>query len=619
MAKKQRNARASSVRVSAPPVVSSRAAFSDRWLFLALAVVTFAVYAQVGGHQFISLDDDFYISENPMVKGGLTLSGLGWAFTTFHAANWHPLTWIAHMLDSQLFGLWAGGHLLVNTLVHLANVLLVFQLLRLTTGARWRSALVAALFALHPLHVESVAWAAERKDTLAACFGLLSLLAYVRYVAAPSAGRSLLTALALALGLMAKPMLVTWPFVMLLLDFWPLRRFRALADLWPRLREKLPLFALVAASMIITVIAQKSGGAVRDLVEAPLWFRLSNALVSYVRYLALTFWPHDLAVYYPFAPSTVTPGKTLGAALLLMAITALALVQIKARPYLLIGWLWFLGTLVPVIGLVQVGGQVMADRYHYLPSIGLFLALVFGAASLCEKWKLPTAAQAALAGLPILAAIPLTVLQIQRWRDSETLFTHTLRVTPPNLIIEHNYGLVLGHAGRFEEAAQHFTRALAIKPDFFDALLNLGITRSQQHRSEEAVPFFQRALQSDPGSAKAHQQLGLAYANLQQDSAATAELERAAQLDPRDPDTRANLGLILMRQRKIPEATAQLEEALRLNPNHAEAHNNLGLLLLATGQARASIPHFEAALRVRPDLAVARQNLERARAQASGR
>ncbi len=519
------------------------------------------------------------------------------------------------MLDCQLFGLWAGGHLVVNTLIHIANVLLVFQLLRLTTGARWRSALVAALFALHPLHVESVAWAPERKDTLAAFFGLLSLLAYVRYVAVPTAGRYFATAFWLALGLMAKPMLVTWPFVMLLLDYWPLRRLNAFAAIWPRLREKFPFVALAGASMIITVIAQEHGGAVRGLVEAPLWFRFSNATVSYVRYLALTFWPHDLAVYYPFSEFTVSMPKTVGAVVFLAAITAFAAAQIKVRPYLLIGWLWFIGTLVPVIGVVQVGGQVMADRYHYLPSIGLFIALVFGAASLLEQWSVPTAAKAALAGIPLLAAIPLTVLQVQRWRDSDTLFSHTLRVTPPNLIIEHNYGLVLGHAGRFEQAAEHFTRALAIKPDFFDALLNLGITYSQERRPDEAVPVFLRAIAVDPASAKAHQQLGLAYANLNRDDAAVAELERSVQLAPGDPDTRANLGLVLMRQRKIPEATAQLREALRLDPNHAEAHNNLGLLLLATGQARESIPYFEAALRIKPDLAVARQNLERARAQ----
>lgn len=615
MAKKKRNKHAITVRASAVSPASPRAAQSDLWLFVALALVTFAVYAPVAGHQFISLDDDLYIRENPMVNGGLTFSGLGWAFTTFHAANWHPLTWISHMVDVQFFGLWAGGHLLVNTLIHIANVLLVFQLLRLTTGARWCSALVAALFALHPLHVESVAWAAERKDTLAAFFGLISLLAYVRYVAAPSAGRYLATALWLALGLMAKPMLVTWPFVMLLLDYWPLRRLNALPAIWSRVREKLPLFALAAASMIITVVAQTEGGAVRDLVEAPVWFRFSNAIVSYVRYLALTFWPHDLAVYYPFAQSTVTTAQTVGAFVLLAVITVFAGWQVKKRPYLLVGWLWFIGTLVPVIGLVQVGGQVMADRYHYLPSVGLFTALVFGAASLFEQWRIPTAAKAALAGLPLLAAIPLTALQVQRWRDSDTLFTHTLRVTPPNLIIEHNYGLVLGHVGRFEQAAAHFTRALAIKPDFFDALLNLGITRSQQRRLDDAVPFFQRAIAVDPASAKAHQQLGLAYANLNRDSAAAAELERAAQLALGDADTRANLALILMRQRRIPEATAQLGEALRLNPNHAEAHNNLGLLLLATGQARESIPHFEAALRIKPDLAVARQNLERAQAQ----
>src|SRR5881396_405364 len=305
---------------------------------LGLAVVTFAIYAQVIGHQFITLDDPTYIQENPMVNRGVTLAGLAWAFTTFHAANWHPLTWIAHMIDSQLFGMIAGGHLLVNALIHAANTLLVFWFLLRTTHARWSSALVAALFALHPLHVESVAWAAERKDTLSTFFGLLSLIAYVRYVEAPSSIRYVWTAITLALGLLAKPMLVTWPFVMLLLDYWPLGRWHGAKSkaqekkLRKLILEKIPLFILVAASAVITLIAQSRGGAVRTLAHEPLALRLSNTLVSYAKYLLLTFWPNDLAVYYPLAPRGIPGWQIVGAAFLLIGITAFCFLQRKIRP-----------------------------------------------------------------------------------------------------------------------------------------------------------------------------------------------------------------------------------------------------------------------------------------------
>src|SRR5438093_189128 len=365
----------------------------DILILVVLAVVTFGIYAQLIGHRFITFDDPTYIQENPMVNRGVTLAGLAWAFTTFYAGNWHPLTWIAHMIDSQLFGTIAGGHLLVNALIHAANTLLVFWFLLRTTHARWPSALVAALFALHPLHVESVAWASERKDTLSTFFGLLSLIAYLRYAEAPSSIRYVWTAITLALGLLAKPMLVTWPFVMLLLDYWPLGRWQRAKSkaqekkLRKLILDKIPLFILVAASAVITLIAQSRGGAVRTLAHEPLALRLSNTLVSYAKYLLLTFSPNDLAVYYPLAPGGIPGWQIVGAAFLLIGITAFCFLQRKIRPYLIVGWLWFLGTLVPVIGLVQVGGQTMADRYFYIPSIGLFVALVFGFADIVKSWR----------------------------------------------------------------------------------------------------------------------------------------------------------------------------------------------------------------------------------------
>ena len=613
MAKKKRN------RIPPHPsaAVGPDFGWTDVWILLALVLVTLGVYAQVRTHQFISLDDDLYICDNPIVARGLTLSGIAWAFTTFHAANWHPLTWLSHMLDGQLFGLNAGAHLLVNALLHIANSCILFLFLRRATGMRWSSALVAALFALHPLHVESVAWAAERKDTLAACFGLLALAAYVRYTEKISWPRYTLVALFFALGLMAKPMLVTWPFVFLLLDFWPLRRLASRADFWPRLREKLPLFAVVVASMIVTFLAQARGGAVRALEDAPLALRVSNAIVSYAKYSFATLWPADLAVYYPFSAGGIPTWQVAGALLWLSALTALALRSARSRPWFIVGWLWFLGTLVPVIGLVQVGGQAWADRYHYLPSIGLFVALVFGFAELAaaqSRVRIPLAAASAVA---LLLCASLTAVQITRWRDSITLFTHTLSVTGDNLVIEYNLGHALGQQRRYDEALTHFANALRIKPDFFDALINTGMTLTDLGRAAEAINFLERALRIAPSSSKAHTQLALALVQQGRQEQALLEFRQALALAPQDADARVNLGLMLARQGNLAEATEQLEEAVRLNPDSAEAHNNLGLVLLAGGKTDESIPHFSTALRLKPELAVARDNLQRARMQLS--
>ena len=534
----------------------------DLFIAFGLVAVTLAVYAQVMSHQFIILDDRRYIGENPIVRQGLTLTGIAWAFTTSYAANWHPLTWLSHMLDCQIFGLNAGGHLIVNALIHACNTLLLFLFLRRTTGAKWQSAIVAALFALHPLHVESVAWAAERKDTLSTFFGLLTLLAYARYIETPSWKRYALVAVALALGLMAKPMLVTWPFVLLLLDYWPLRRyqwrrgtgtagfFRALV---PLVREKLPLFCLAAASMVITFVAQSHGGAVRTFVQVPTSVRLANAIVSYAKYLFQTLWPSDLAVYDPFSRTGVPAWELLCAIVLLTAVTVFVFRQARERPYLLVGWLWFVGTLVPVIGLVTVGGAAMADRYHYVPSIGLFVASVFGLSDLAAAFRINRTAVGAItiAALSILTC--LTAVQIGRWRNSATLFKYTESLVPDNRMIENNLGTILGDNGKYDEAAAHFEKALRTEPDFLEVIS--------------------------------------------------------------DADIRGNLGLLFAHEGKTTEAVEQLNEALRLNPNSAEAHTTLGVVLLRSGKAEESIPHFSIAIRLRPDWAVARENLKRAEEQ----
>jgi Flp pilus assembly protein TadD len=609
---------------SATKESARRPAPNDLWIALALAVATIAVYGQVIGHQFIYFDDDLYIWSNPMVAGGLTLKGITWAFTTFHAANWHPLTWLSHMLDSQVFGLNPGAHLFVNVLIHVTNTLLLFFFLKRVTGATWRSAAVAALFALHPLHVESVAWAAERKDTLSTFFGLLCLLAYARYVERPSWKKYTLVAVCLAFGLMAKPMLVSWPFVLLLLDYWPLRRLewqptegikRFARDWLPLVREKLPLFCLVVASSVVTYIAQARGGAVGGLVNAPLSWRLANSLVSYAKYFLLTFWPVDLAVFYPASQQVTQAWQWVGALVLLGAITAAAFQNAKKRPYLIGGWLWFLGTLLPVIGLVRVGGQAMADRYTYIPSIGLFVALVFGIAELAKAWRIWRAFIATAAAVTILLLASLTALQVRRWRDSETLFGYVLSVTSDNRTVQSNLGSALVAQGKYAEAVPHLAEALRIQPNHLHALGNMGLALRNQGKAGEAIGFFQRALRVDPRSTKVHRQLGLALADQGKNDDALQELSKAADLAPKDFEIRMDLGLILTQQGKLAEAASQLNEAVRIQPDSAEAHNNLGLVLLMAGRPEESLPHFSTALRLKPDLTAARDNIVRAQKQ----
>jgi len=415
---------------------------------------------------------------------------------------------------------------------------------------------------------------------------------------------------------------------MLLLDYWPLRRVanplatkhlrgarrRATATgITSLVWEKLPLFILVATSAVITFLAQSHEGAVRTLAHDPIARRLSIALVAYAKYLLLTFWPNNLAVYYPFAG--IPAWQIIGAAFLLIGITVFCFSQRRTRPYLIIGWLWFLGTLVPVIGLVQVGGQIMADRYFYVPSIGLFIAVVFGLGDIAKSWRAAPALISGIVGGILLVLATLTNAQIQRWRDSFTLFEHTLAITPPNLRIEHNLGVALGASDRYDEAAAHFEKALQIDPNFYDGLVAMGVTRGHQARIPEAIEYFQAAIRSQPDAPKAHVQLAHALWTQKRDEAALEEMRRAFQLAPKDVNIVADFGLALGLVGRVQEAIEQLHEALRLNPNSAEAHNNLGLALLASGKPRESIPEFEVALRLKPELKGAADNLQRAQAQ----
>jgi len=567
---------------------------TDVFIASGLAVATLAIYGQVASHQFIAFDDKAYIQNNPMVTAGLTWKGIVWALTTFYDSNWHPLAWIAHMVDVQMFGLDAGRHLLVNTLIHIANSVLLFLFLKQVTAARWPSAVVAALFALHPLHVESVAWAIERKDTLSTFFGLLTLLAYARYVNAPSPTRYAAVALWLALGLMAKPMLVTWPFVLLLLDYWPFRRvewrpadgMKRFAKAWvPLVREKVPLMGLVAASMLLTWMAQRNVVSGQMIFDAPVALRIPNALVSYSQYIFLTFWPANLGIYYPFAPTGPSIGRLAVAVAMLAVITVLALRDAEKRPSLIVGWLWFVGTFLPVIGLVPIGiGQAMADRYYYVPSIGLFIALVFGVAELASMWPIGRGPIVAVTAVTLALLASATAVQASRWRDTDTLFQHTLSVTTDNLVVEYNYGYDLMQRGDYGRAIPHFAQALRIEPRFFAALVYMGLSSEKQGKVQDAIGFYDRAVAVDPSNA----------------------------------DVRTNLGLLLAREGRFSESAAQLNEVLRLTPNSAEAHSNLGGVLLMAGQPQKSIPHLTTALRLKPGLTAAEDNLKRAQLQIDG-
>jgi hypothetical protein len=447
---------------------------------VSLALLTLVTYLPVLAHGFIRFDDPLYVTRNPWVKAGLTWDGLARAFTTTVASNWHPLTLLSHMLDCELFGMDPLGHHLTSLLLHTASVVLLFEALRRLTrdqpGDLWRSAFVAALFAVHPTHVESVAWIAERKDVLSGFFWMLTLLAWERYVRQPSWKRYAVVALSLAAGLLSKPMVVTLPFVLLLLDVWPL-------DRKIRVKEKLPLFALVAASCVVTVIAQT--GAIGMASRFPLRLRLANAVLSYVAYLGKTLFPSRLAVFYPM-PTEFPAWKVAGAALLLVALTVLALL---AARYVMVGWLWYLGTLVPVIGIVQVGGQAMADRYLYLPSIGLFLITV---------WGFPRKA----VWLPLLLALAIgTRLQLRHWQDSESLFRHAAAVTERNFIAHLNLAQIYaerGERGDRGRALEHYRTTLEIRPGMWQAQASLGLTLRRWGRPDKALPHLRNAVRLRP-------------------------------------------------------------------------------------------------------------------------
>jgi hypothetical protein len=467
-------------------------------IYAALILTTVVAFEPLSHNEFIGYDDGSYVTENPYVQSGLNGKSILWALTSLHGriSYWHPLTWLSHMLDCELFGLNPAGHHLTNLLFHIANALLLFWVLRRVTGAVWQSAFVAAAFALHPLHVESVAWVAERKDVLSGFFWMLTIAAYIRYAERPSVSRYLPVVLAFCMGLMAKPTVVTLPFVLLLLDYWPLERFQ-----WKNLRflvcEKIPLLLLAAALSVVTFFAQKGIGAVAPADKLGLNLRLANALVSYIRYIGKIFYPAGLAVFYPHPMSSLPLWQPLVCLFILLAVSIAVIYFGRRRRYLPVGWLWYLGVLVPVIGLVQVGNQAMADRYTYLPAIGIFIMLAWGITELLAGWRFRKIVSSA-AGLIFIVLILYTRMQVCHWRNNFTLYEHALKVTANNYVAYNNLGAAFQSEGMFDEAIDHYQRALRIRPDYFFAHCNLGSALQSQGRFSEAAGHYQYALGLKP-------------------------------------------------------------------------------------------------------------------------
>ena len=524
----------------------------NRWwltigICIALASLTWLVFGQTIWHDFINYDDPHYVYENTRITGGLSISGIAWAFTHIHAMNWHPLTTISHMLDCQLYGLKAGWHHFTNVVLHTLAAILLFLALRQMTETVWRSAFVAAIFAIHPLRVESVAWIAERKDVLSGVCFMLTLLAYVYYTRAPSLRRYLGVALVFVLGLMSKPMLVTLPFVLLVLDYWPLRRIgRQTSDvrrqLFVPVLEKIPLVALSAVSSVVTFLAQKSAvGWAQDL---PIATRINNAVVSYVAYIWQMLWPARLAVFYPHPENRLPLWEIIFSFLLLICITAAAIALRKQRPYLITGWLWYLGMLVPVIGLVQVGWQGRADRYTYLPQIGLYIAATWGTADLTALYRhqrtiLSTAAIFIIGSLSLCAWVQTTY-----WRNSETLFRHALAVTTNNDVAENNLGIVFLGQGKVDEAISMLQAAVELRPDNSPAHENLAKALLQKGRVSEAIIHYRKLLELQPDNIEVHNIVGTVLTQQGRVREGVEEWQKVLTIQPDNGNAMSNLAWV---------------------------------------------------------------------------
>jgi tetratricopeptide (TPR) repeat protein len=616
-----------------------------------LAATVFLVFGRTYWYDFVNFDDDIYFFSNYHVKAGLTGNGALWAFRATDAFNWHPLTWLSLMLDAQLFGTGPAGPHLTNVILHAANAGLLFLLLKRLTGALWPSAFVSAMFALHPLHVESVAWVSERKDVLSGLFFMLTLLMYARY--AQNSARSQvsgvrwlgscdywLAVLFFALGLMSKPMLVTVPFVLLLLDYWPLHRFD-LTTFKRLLTEKLPFLALSTASCIATFLVQSRSGAVHSAKEISMTLRIENAFVSYARYLHKTFWPERLAVPYPHPG--IWPWETVVFSIALVFCVGIITLRLAPKaPFLVTGWFWFLGMLVPAIGLIQVGMQSMADRYTYLPLIGVFIMLAWGWGAAFEHWRLPKPAMGSLAVLVLAACTARTMDQLPYWKNSGTLFRHAIEVTEHNHTAYYNLGEYCSENDRLDEAIDNYLKAIQIRPDYYNALGNLGVLLAKrgeldeaiariresirykpdntnyynlgnvlvaQHKLDEAVSAFTETLRLKPDYPEAHNNLANVLLEQGHLDAAIEHFNKAFEFDPDYAEAHFNLANVLARQGKSSDAIGQYQKAIKIKPGYADAHYNLGVVLARQGRLDEAVKQYRKTIGMRPDDVNAHGNL----------
>jgi tetratricopeptide (TPR) repeat protein len=585
---------------------------------LCLIVAIIIAYAQVSNFDFVGYDDQEYITENSHVQEGLTLDSIIWAFTSFHSANWHPLTWLSHMLDCELYGSNPMGHHWANVQFHIANTLLLFFIFFKMTGALWRSAFVAALFALHPLHVESVAWVSERKDVLSTFFGFLMIFAYCRYVKESCLKNYLLVIMLFVLGLMAKPMLVTFPFVLLLLDFWPLERFQykknknddlpqpegtiyyGFKGFMRLVLEKIPLFIPVVISSILTFLAQQSSGAVKALGTLSIITRIANALVSYVTYVLKTIWPINLAVFYPHPGDSLPVWQIFGAALLIATACIWAVQTSKKYPYIAVGLFWYLGTLVPVIGLVQVGEQAMADRYTYIPLIGLFIFIAWGVPDLLKKWQYRKIFLG-LSAVVILSVLTVSTLsQASHWKNGITLFENAVKVTENNYKAQNNLGTAWGQID-FDKAIYHYKESLKIRPNYVRALYNLGTALTEKGDYDEAILYFTRVLKINPKKTDARMNMANVLFKQGKSDKAVFHYNEILKFDSEHAYTHSNLAYVLSTQGKFDEAISHYRQALRINPEYVKAYYNLGNILLKKGETEEAFTHFSEAIKLNPD------------------
>ena len=594
-------------------------------LSILLIAVSVIVFSPVRHHPFSSLDDDLYVTENYQVKQGLTAGGVRWAFTELYAGFWHPLTWLSHMLDIEIFGPDnPGGHHMSNVVLHATTALALFLALNGMTGAPWRSFFVAALFALHPLHVEPVVWVAERKEVLAGLFWMLVLLLYPYYVRKKTVLSYIVVLIAYTMGLMAKPMLVTMPLILLLLDYWPLRRFQGdekkdPARLLPlqKLRkfflskefiEKIPFFLIALAVGLLTVQAEHTMGAVKSADAYPLTVRIANAVVASAVYLRETLLPFKLAVFYPH-PGMRPLWQIAMAAAVLAAITIWAVLTRKRHPYLAMGWFWYLIALLPVSGLVQIGEHAMADRYTYIPLVGVFIAVTWLVSDFFSVRKKAKAVLPVVAGIVLIACVVLTTAQIRRWKDDVTLFRYAISVTKNNHLAHSKLGAALAKLGKNDEAVMQYEVAICLRPDYAAARNNYGLLLTRMGKPSEALAQYREILKQNPNFAETHNNLGLILAGRGKFSEARKHYEKAVEIDPDFHEAYNNLGILLARSGKTDEAIAQFKKALALRPDFENANNNIGIAYLNKGDANLALEHFQAARRSNPASPYAYNNI----------